>query len=143
MAAIKNSAISQGFVDPGSPKNAIGCYKAARQPIGCIQGYGQNFRVHLSSMKAKFSSFFSKKNVRKYNRIVQNSILNFLYNRIQLKFIKQIVECIISKELFRFLSLKAIVVAIYWRLCKLEDPGFSVARKMDGQPAILKISDDF
>lgn len=58
MAAIKNSAISQGFVDPGSSTNAIGRYQAARLPIGRIQGYGQNFNIHLSSTKAKFSYVF-------------------------------------------------------------------------------------
>lgn len=54
MAAIKNSAISQEFVDPGSSVNAIGRYEAARDPIGRIQGYGQNLDIHLSSMKGKF-----------------------------------------------------------------------------------------
>lgn len=60
MAAIKNSAISQGFVDPGSSTNAIGRYKAARDLIGYIQGYGQNFNIHLSSTKGKFQDIFNE-----------------------------------------------------------------------------------
>lgn len=44
----QNSAISQGFVDPGGPTFFIGCRNEARVPIGPIQGYGHHIDVHLS-----------------------------------------------------------------------------------------------
>lgn len=78
MAAIKNSAISQGFVDPGSSTNTIGRYEAAGYLIGRYQGYGQNFNIHLSSTKAKFSDFCRMKTINMKNTYNVKSYLKIL-----------------------------------------------------------------